>query len=327
MARKKVAYYYDTETCTYHRVKVDHRMVLRKVLTFGLLGALAVFLSFNAFGMFFTDDKAKGLLAERDTLHSTLGAMHDLLDEHEEVLEDLLSKDNSLYLPIVGSKQLSTEEWCRDSATIAQLKLNPDDPTTEVMLRIQQIRHQVNTLKGSYQLVEKRMMAKEKELENVPSILPVNGRLNSGFGHRRHPVTGAMKMHTGLDFDCSEGTPLYATGDGVVSHAGYGENGYGMYVDINHQNGYVTKYAHMSKTKVKAGQKVTRGQMIGYSGNTGLSTGPHLHYEIIHKGEKIDPVDFFYMDLSPEEYRRLRLDPKNVTKEAVKQKLDVPAMD
>ena len=145
--------------------------------------------------------------------------------------------------------------------------------------------------------------------------------------YRRHPVGGHVKFHEGLDFACDVGTPLYATGDGVVTNDTYGESGYGIHVDIDHGNGYQTKFAHMSVSKVKVGQRVTRGQLIGLSGNTGLSTGPHLHYEIMFNGTKIDPVDFFYMDLSPQEYRRLSLDPGKVTKEAIKKKLEAPSMD
>jgi murein DD-endopeptidase MepM/ murein hydrolase activator NlpD len=128
---------------------------------------------------------------------------------------------------------------------------------------------------------------------------------------RTHPIHNIPKMHTGLDMQASTGTKVHAAGDGVVKLSGTSRGGYGMQIEIDHGGyGYVTKYAHLSNITVKKGDKVKRGQVVGLSGNTGLSKGPHLHYEIIKNGKKIDPIDYFYGDLTPEEYVKLREEAK-----------------
>jgi murein DD-endopeptidase MepM/ murein hydrolase activator NlpD len=195
-------------------------------------------------------------------------------------------------------------------------------------IRIERISHQINLLEKSYEDVKRKVVLTESDLRNLPSIMPVNGALISGFGFRHHPVSGQQKLHEGIDFACQIGTPIYSPGEGVVESSGYIGNGYGININIDHQNGYKTKFAHMSQALVTEGARVKRGQLLGYSGNTGLSTGPHLHYEIMHNEVKIDPIDFFYEDLSPNEYRKLKLNKAEATKEMVKAKLsEVPAMD
>ena len=127
----------------------------------------------------------------------------------------------------------------------------------------------------------------------------------SGFGYRIDPIYKTPKMHTGLDFAAPIGTPIYATGNGVVVEADYEAGGYGNHVIIDHGYGYETLYGHMVKIKARMGQKVTRGEVIGWVGSTGKSTGPHCHYEVIKNGEKIDPIHFFFNDLTAAEYDRM----------------------
>ena len=127
----------------------------------------------------------------------------------------------------------------------------------------------------------------------------------SGYGYRIHPIYKTRKLHTGMDFSAKIGTEIYATGNGKISKVRRSKKGYGNYVEINHGYGYKTLYAHMSKSIVKKGQKVKRGEVIGYVGNTGTSVAPHLHYEVHKNGKKIDPVNFYYNDLSTEEYSKM----------------------
>ena len=127
----------------------------------------------------------------------------------------------------------------------------------------------------------------------------------SGYGWRIHPIYKTMKMHTGMDFSAKKGTPIYATGDGEILEAVKRANGYGNHVIIDHGYGYKTLYGHMRKYIVKKGQKVKRGEIIGYVGSTGTSTGPHLHYEVHKNGKKINPVNFFYNDLTADEYAKI----------------------
>lgn len=163
----------------------------------------------------------------------------------------------------------------------------------------------------SLSLRELQKLAKEKEklLQCVPAIQPVRNvdlnRIVSGFGWRVDPIYKTSRMHTGVDFTADIGTDVYVTGDGVVEELEDGSWGYGKCIVVNHGFGYKTRYAHLSAFKVKAGQKVKRGELIGLVGNTGKSTGPHLHYEVEMNGNKIDPINFFHSDLSPEEYEKL----------------------
>ena len=164
--------------------------------------------------------------------------------------------------------------------------------------------YQVN----SYKEIEKLINNQENKLSSIPAIQPVSNkdltRIASGYGYRIHPIYGIPKMHNGLDFTASQGTPIYATGDGRVTTAGMG-TGTGNHVIINHGYGYETVYMHMVRIKVRDGQTVKRGQIIGWVGSTGASTGPHCHYEVHINGRPVDPVYFFFNDLNAEQYDRL----------------------
>jgi murein DD-endopeptidase MepM/ murein hydrolase activator NlpD len=146
-------------------------------------------------------------------------------------------------------------------------------------------------------------------LQSIPAIQPVANsdlkRIASGFGYRIHPIYKIARMHTGLDFTADIGTEIYATGDGKVASIDSKLSGYGQHVIIDHGYGFESLYAHMSRVAVKPGEKVKRGQVIGYVGNSGLSSGPHLHYEVIKNGEKVDPAFYFYNDITPDQYEDL----------------------
>jgi murein DD-endopeptidase MepM/ murein hydrolase activator NlpD len=150
---------------------------------------------------------------------------------------------------------------------------------------------------------------KEVLLASTPAIQPVSNkqltRIASGFGYRIDPVYKTVKMHAGLDFAAPQGTPIYATADGVVSEAGNSGDGYGNHVVIRHGYGYETLYGHMFRVKARRGEKVKRGTVIGYVGSTGKSTGPHCHYEVRKNDRPLDPVYFFYNDITPEQFDRL----------------------
>jgi len=162
---------------------------------------------------------------------------------------------------------------------------------------------------ASYKEVDELLKTKESILAHTPAIQPVANkdleRIASGFGYRIDPVYKTTKMHAGIDFTAPSGTPIYATADGTVSLAGNVGSGFGNHVIINHGYGYETLYGHMVRVKSRTGQKVKRGEVIGYVGSTGKSTGPHCHYEVHFRGSKIDPIYFFFNDISPEQFDRL----------------------
>jgi murein DD-endopeptidase MepM/ murein hydrolase activator NlpD len=174
---------------------------------------------------------------------------------------------------------------------------------------IDYMRRRIQLQASSYDTLQKLVETKERMLSAIPAIQPVSNRtldrVASGFGYRIDPIYKTPKMHTGIDFTAATGTPVYATGDGTVKESGYDNGGYGNNVIINHGYGYQSLYAHMKKIKVRVGDRVRRGEVIGWIGSTGKSTGPHLHYEVIKHGEKIDPIHFFFNDLTAAEYERL----------------------
>jgi murein DD-endopeptidase MepM/ murein hydrolase activator NlpD len=172
---------------------------------------------------------------------------------------------------------------------------------------MERLSNKVEIQNQSYAYLFDRINQNKDYLRHLPAVKPVSGEVISGFGMRMHPIKAIRKMHTGIDFTANLNTPVHAAGDGVVRLAGQSRGGYGVQVEVDHGGyGYITKYAHLASTVVQQGEHVKRGQIIGYSGTTGLSKGPHLHYEVIKDGQKIDPIDYFYGDQTPEEYVKLR---------------------
>jgi murein DD-endopeptidase MepM/ murein hydrolase activator NlpD len=177
---------------------------------------------------------------------------------------------------------------------------------TAIAEDLQNLNSRIAAQKKSYDEVDKLVNTKEQLLSHTPAIQPVSNkdlsRIASGYGSRIDPVYKTIKFHYGLDFAAPQGTPIYATADGTITVAGSTGNGYGNHVIINHGYGYETLYGHMVRVKVRNGQAVKRGEVIGWVGSTGKSTGPHCHYEVHKYGQKIDPIYFFYNDLTPEQF-------------------------
>jgi murein DD-endopeptidase MepM/ murein hydrolase activator NlpD len=169
--------------------------------------------------------------------------------------------------------------------------------------------NRIRTQEKSYKDIEGMLKNKEKLLASTPAIQPLSNRdlnrLSSGFGYRIDPLYKTVKFHPGLDFSAPQGTPVYATAEGTVKIAGNSGNAYGNHVVIYHGYSYNTLYGHLYRIKAKKGQRVKRGEIIGYVGNTGKSTGPHLHYEVLKGNKRLDPIYFFYNDLTPEQYQRI----------------------
>lgn len=327
MLGRRQVYYYDTETCTYQAEKLTSRYFLRKVLFYALFGVVAAFAGKFYFEHYLIQFKSTELNAENELLMARMNEVNGKLDHFETRLSSIYEKENELYLPILGEHIIPVSRWKAGTGGSAIFDKSLNNATRKTSLRITNLQDKLKLLSSSLVHVQSRASKLDENLANMPSILPVNGSLMSGFGNRSHPVTGQTKFHEGLDFACQVGTPIYASGNGKIELAESGESGYGICMNINHENGYKTKYAHLSKMVARNGQAVKRGQLIAYSGNTGLSTGPHLHYEVSFKEVKTDPIDFLYMDLPPQEYVRLKLDKSSATKEKVKEKLVAPSMD
>jgi len=231
----------------------------------------------------------------------------------EKQMDELEKRDNNVYRaifeasPIPDSARAKAMEDAKEIATIESMANN--ELFSSLLHTLNLLSNRMKVQDNSYKQIDGLIKNKEQLLSHTPAIQPVSNkdlnRIASGFGYRIDPVYKTVKMHAGLDFAAPQGTPIYATANGTISVSGNKGNGYGNHVVINHGYGYETLYGHMVKVKLSPGQKVSRGEVIGWVGSTGKSTGPHCHYEVHKNGNKIDPVYFFYNDLSPEQFDRL----------------------
>jgi murein DD-endopeptidase MepM/ murein hydrolase activator NlpD len=229
------------------------------------------------------------------------------------VLSDLERRDDNVYRAIFETDSIPDEIRRSGFGGADRYKELQGFTNSQLMIsttqKMDQLAKQMYIQSKSYDEVIKLAENKEKLLSAIPAIMPISVKdlkgIPSGFGYRTHPIYKIVKMHTGMDFNATTGTPIYATGDGVVERADAEASGYGNHVVINHGFGYETLYGHMSKILVVAGQQVKRGEVIGLVGSTGTSSGPHCHYEVIRNGNKINPVSYYFLDLSPAEYLQI----------------------
>lgn len=251
----------------------------------------------------FKDDKSK-LLAELERMESENEALHKKFKEVEVALEEIKEKDQNVYRTIYDM---------RVSENIDSVNNEIDNYTAE---DVEKLLDKIEAESKSLNEVIRSAGVKDANLSSMPVLKPVAdkyvNRLASGYGTRFHPILKVNKMHKGLDFAASTGTPIYATGDGSVKVSEF-NSGYGNMVVLKHGNGYESLYAHMSRSKVRNGQKVKRGDVIGYVGSTGLSTGAHLHYEIHKNGEAVDPVMYFYNDVDPDDFIKIYQNSKKMS--------------
>lgn len=238
------------------------------------------------------------------------GLLQAQIQELNTQLEELENRDNDIYRSIFETEPISDANRTgnvHSNIDWDQYKYrDADELMEELKKEMTALHHRIQVQKVSYDTLQQLIASKEKMLASIPAIQPVSNRtlnhIASGFGYRIDPIYKTPKMHTGLDFAAAIGTPVYATADGRVAYSGYDDGGYGNHVIVNHGYGYETLYGHMIRIKARQGEQVNRGEVIGWVGNTGKSTGPHLHYEVIRNKEKIDPVHFFFNDLTASEY-------------------------
>jgi murein DD-endopeptidase MepM/ murein hydrolase activator NlpD len=226
---------------------------------------------------------------------------------------ELERRDNTVYRsifeadPIPDSARAHNIEIANERARLASIE--DDELSFSIQQSLSSLSQRIKVQEKSYNELNNLIKNKEQLLSATPAIQPVSNqdlnRIASGFGLRIDPIYKTVKMHAGLDFTAPQGTPIYATADGVIKVSGYSEGGYGNHVVINHGYGYETLYGHMVRIKAKVGQRVKRGEIVGYVGSTGKSTGPHCHYEVRKGNQKLDPVYFFYNDLGPEQFNEL----------------------
>jgi len=309
----KIKYYYDTKTLSYKPIKLNSSEKIRGYFIFFLSSILLSFFILMVFYQFFDSPKEKRLKLEIQNLTSQYEVINNDMKQVETVLDEIQERDDNIYRVIFEADPIPTSIRKQGFGGVNRYEKLLGLSNSELMIstskKIDQLTKQLYLQSKSFDEVIDLAKNKSNMLASIPAIQPVANkdlkRMASGYGYRIHPIYKTRKMHYGMDFSAKTGTEIYATGDGIVSKIKRSKRGYGNYVKINHGFGYETLYAHMSKYIVKRGQKVKRGEIIGYVGNSGISTAPHLHYEVRKDNKKINPMNFYYNDLSPEEYEKM----------------------
>ncbi len=310
---QKEKYYYNPNTLKYEKYKLSIGQRILRITGFFtsafFFGFLAMVLGYS----FFDNPEEKSKKNEVKQMQEKYEILDKRVDALSKVLQDMGDRDDNIYRVIFESEPLPENlrnGGINKSKIYAELKQLPEATIiSNTLTKLESVEKRAFVQSKSYDELTKLIKNKEQMLASIPAIQPVSNkdlkRIASGFGYRIDPVYKTPRMHTGLDFTAETGTPVYATGDGIVEVAGSQGDGYGNKVVINHGYGYETLYGHNSKVLVHAGEKVKRGQTIALVGSTGKSTGPHCHYEVWKNGTKIDPVNYFFNDLTPEQYDQM----------------------
>ena len=310
---KKIKYYYNTHTLRYEKLVTPLRVKLLRFFGFlsaMLVSSVIVIYLYNRFV-----PRPKDIVANKryEALRENYSILNNKIRTLQEEIASLEKRDNEVYRsifeanPVPDSARVKIIEKKKE---LEKVSLMSDDQfEKEIAAQLDNLSARIAYQQKSYDDISKLIDNQDAKLSSIPAIQPVSNkqlnRIASGFGMRIDPVYGTPKMHKGLDFTAPQGTPIYATGDGIVKMSGFSEGGYGNHVVINHGYGYETLYGHMVRIKVRAGQRVKRGEVIGWVGSTGKSTGPHCHYEVHINGNEVDPVYFFYNDLNAEQYDQI----------------------
>lgn len=308
-----VKYHFNTGTLKYDRVIVSWKkrflVFLGWLATAVVFGVIIMVIAYN----FFDSPKEKRLKRQLEETTYQLELLKERSNQVSDVLKDIQERDNTIYRVIFEAEPIPQSIREAGYGGVDRYNKLRDfynaDLIVDVTKKIDQLSKQLYVQSKSYDEVWQLVKNKANMLSSIPAIQPVANkdltRVASGYGWRIHPIYKTEKFHEGMDFTAPVGTEIYATGIGVVSKVENDGRGYGNNVIINHGYGYETLYGHMSRFSVRPGQKVKRGDLIGYVGNTGTSTGPHLHYEVRKNGNPVNPVNFYYNDLTPEEYTRM----------------------
>jgi murein DD-endopeptidase MepM/ murein hydrolase activator NlpD len=309
----KVKYYYDPETLSYRKIETNNGHITKLVVmvVFGIL--IAMFTGFIVLSQFVKTPDHMAVENELENLKLNYELLNKRLDESAEILEQMQDRDNNIYRAYFEANPIPEEQRKAGFGGVNRYKYLEGYDNSELVInatkKIDILSKQIVVQSKSLdEIVE---LAKEKEamLASIPAIMPVKKEdlsyVASGFKWRMHPILKIRKFHKGMDFKAPTGTPIYASGNGTVIRAQRSAT-FGKVVYIDHGYGYRTIYAHMSKIKARRGQKVKRGDLIGYVGNTGRSVAPHLHYEVHKNGRAVNPINYYYGDLTPEEFAAIQ---------------------
>ncbi|HNO71521.1 MAG TPA: M23 family metallopeptidase [Bacteroidia bacterium] len=308
----KINYRFNKHSLTYEKIGFSWSKIFIKLFTYLAIGtvfaAITVFVAFT----YFDSPKEKMQKREIEWMTYQYGMLNKKLKQVEVVLADIEKRDDNIYRMIFEADPISDDIRKAGFGGVDRYKELEGYENSKLIStttqRLDQISKQLYIQSKSFDDVVKMARNKEQMLSCIPAIQPISNKdlqhEPSGYGMRMHPIYKYEKFHAGMDFTANPGTEIYATGDGTISLAEYG-SGYGNHVVVDHGYGYKTLYGHMEKISVRIGQKVKRGELLGYVGNTGLSSGPHVHYEVHKNNTTVNPVNFYYQDLSPDEYKKL----------------------
>jgi murein DD-endopeptidase MepM/ murein hydrolase activator NlpD len=309
----KIKFYFNTKSLTYEKVQVKLWDRVKRILGFLFTGlAFAAVTMFFAY-TYFDSPKEKQLRREIETLTYQYEILNERMERVSMVMQNLQERDDNIYRVIFEAEPIPSEMRNAGFGGVDRYKelegLSNSDLLISSSRKLDKLSKQIYIQSKSFDEIVKMANNKSILLASIPAIQPISNknlrRMASGFGYRTHPIYKTTHFHTGMDFSAPVGTPVFATGDGTVERADNLAQGYGNHIVINHNFGYKTLYGHLSRFAVRAGKKVKRGDLIGYIGSTGMSTAPHLHYEVIRNNQKVNPVNYYYNDLSPEEYQAM----------------------
>jgi len=310
----KVKYRFNPKSLAYEKVRVTFKERFWQVASYMATGVVFATVTIMLGRQFLPSPAEKKGRREIEALQLQYDLLSKKMNQVEAVLKDLEDRDDNIYRAIFETEPIPKSMRYGGSGGSDKYAVFDNYDNSELLkattARMDRITKQLYIQSRSFDEVVNLAKSKEKLIASIPAIMPINQKdlahaVTSGFGWRTHPIYKTREFHPGMDFSAEQGTPIYATGDGVVEKAVTLGQGYGHHVVIDHGFGYRTLYAHMSRVAAKMGQKVLRGQLIGYVGSTGLSTAPHIHYEVIRNNEKVNPINYYYNDLSPEQYQLL----------------------
>ncbi|MCB2194790.1 MAG: M23 family metallopeptidase [Bacteroidetes bacterium] len=309
----KVKYKFDHNSLKYDKIVLTGKQKFYRFLTY-FTATLLIAVIYNViFVVFFDTPKEKGLIRENQQLATQYKILNNRFDLIEKTLEDLQKRDDNIYRVIFEAEPIPPSVRSAGfGGTNRYLDLQGyknSDLVIETAQRLDRITKKLYVQSKSYDEVIELAKNKERMVACVPAIMPISNkdlrRTASGWGWRIHPIYKIRKFHYGMDFTAPTGTEVYATGDGVVEIVENSLRGYGKRIIIDHGFGYKTLYAHLNGFNVRRGQKVKRGEVIGFVGSTGTSTAPHLHYEVLKNNKKVNPVHYYFNDLTPEEFDKM----------------------
>ncbi|MES2139269.1 MAG: M23 family metallopeptidase [Bacteroidota bacterium] len=309
----KVNYKYNSKSLSFEKAIVPMRKRVIQVLSYLATGLVFATITILIAYKYLDSPKEKQLQREISELTLQYELLNGRMGQITEVLGDIQERDNNVYRTIFEAEPIPASIRQAGFGGVDRYKelqgYNNSALMVETSKRLDMVSKQLYIQSKSFDELVVLVKGKAKLLASIPAIQPISNEdlrhQPSGFGWRTHPIYKTAEFHPGMDFAAAQGTEIYSTGDGTIERADALAQGYGNHIVINHGYGYKTLYGHMSKMAVRAGQVVKRGQLIGYVGSTGLSTAPHVHYEVMKAGEKMNPINYYYNDLTPEQYQKL----------------------